>query len=256
MLLRFLVVISCLLGLFSFQAQAQKVKVVTEIMPPYQLNNAYGELDGYSTTVIRALFDITQDDYKIEVMPWARAYSTATNVNNCLIFSIARTDYREDKFAWVGSLLDEELFFWSLDGHIKSKIDSVEQLKHLRIGAARDSNVHQYLKSHNFTNIVPIVSEAQSMQMLYSGRVDLVIGSELTFYHRTSQLDLELGDMQKLLRIPELSKKLFIAFNKQTDPILLTRYQKAFAQLVETGQLKEIQSRWGLTNNNTDLPGY
>jgi len=256
MLLRFIVVFSCILSFVSFDIHAHKVKVVTEIMPPYQLNNAHGELDGYSTAVIKALFDITEDQYKIEVMPWARAYSTAINRKNCLIFSIARTDFRENKFAWVGSLLDEELFFWSLEGHVKQDITSVEQLKGMRIGAARDSNVHQYLSNNNFTNIVPIVSEAQSMQMLYSGRVDLVVGSELTFYHRTSQLDLKLGDMKKLIRIPELSKKLFIAFNKNTDSSLVTHYQKAFDQLIETGQLKEIQSRWGLTNNNTDLPEY
>lgn len=256
MLLRFLVVISCMLSLLSFQAQAQKVKVVTEIMPPYQLNNAYGELDGYSTTVIRALFDITQDDYKIEVMPWARAYSTATNINNCLIFSIARTEYREDKFAWVGSLLDEELFFWALDGRFDNEITSIEQLKAYRVGTARDSNVHQFLTSKGFQNIIPIVSEAQSMQMLYSGRLDLVVGSELTFYHRTSQLDLQLGDMNKLIKIPELSKKLFIAFSKNTNATLLNRYKSAFKQLEETGQLKEIQSRWGITNNNTDLAEY
>ena len=59
-----------------------KVKVVTELLEPYQMYDSQGALDGFATEVVKALFQQANADADINVLPWARAYSTALNVKD------------------------------------------------------------------------------------------------------------------------------------------------------------------------------
>ena len=89
-----------------------KLKVVTEIIAPFQLQNDNGELTGFSVEIIQALFDEIDLQPNIIVMPWARAYDVAKNEPNVLIFSIARTPHREPMFHWIGNITHETFSFW------------------------------------------------------------------------------------------------------------------------------------------------
>jgi polar amino acid transport system substrate-binding protein len=40
-------------------------------------------------------------DYKIELLPWVRAYNMALNRDNVLIYTITRTTERENLFHWI-----------------------------------------------------------------------------------------------------------------------------------------------------------
>jgi polar amino acid transport system substrate-binding protein len=95
--------------LVSFDARAQEIDVVTELLEPYQIEKADGSLGGFSTEVVEALFKITKDQASIKIMPWARAYEVALNQPNTLIYSIAHTQMRDKKFHWIGALKKERL---------------------------------------------------------------------------------------------------------------------------------------------------
>ena len=74
--------------LASFCAQSKEIKVVTELLEPYQIKKPDGSLGGFSTDVVDALFEITKDLAEIKIMPWARAYEIALSKPNILIYSI------------------------------------------------------------------------------------------------------------------------------------------------------------------------
>lgn len=69
------------------------ITVVTEELPPYNMT-LDGKLTGIGTELVEAVMAEAGEAARIQSMPWARAYDTALNSPNVLIYSIARTPQR------------------------------------------------------------------------------------------------------------------------------------------------------------------
>ena len=225
---------------------AQDIEVVTEHLEPYQVQNADGSLGGYSTEVIQALFAITNDTAKIQVMPWARAYEVGLKQPNTLIYSIARTPAREKKFHWVGALKEERLYFWGLKKHFPESDYQVPELKDYKIAVSRNSNSAQYILSQKFTNVYQLTNERQNMNMLFIDRVDLILATQITIETRAKNLGHKFSDLQKLTEIAALNNKLSVAFSLETPTELVKKYQVAYQKLVNSGQLDKLKEKWKL----------
>jgi polar amino acid transport system substrate-binding protein len=238
--------ISTFLLLASFCGQSTEIKVVTEFLEPYQIKKPDGTLGGFSTDVVKALFEITEDQAEIEVMPWARAYEIALNKPNILIYSIAHTKIRDTKFHWVGALKEERLYFWGLKKHFTKSDYEVSGLKHYKIAVSRNSNSAQYLIAQNFSNIYQLANERQNMNMLFIDRVDLILATQITIETRAKSLGYDFNMLQRLNEVAALNNKLSIAFSIGTSPKLITQYQAAFQQLITNGQLEKLKEKWKL----------
>ncbi|WP_448549752.1 substrate-binding periplasmic protein [Thalassotalea fusca] len=239
-----LLLIFSLLFCAASTADHRTVKVVTEYLEPYQIKADDGSLDGYCVEVVRALFDITHDHADIRALPWARAYEIAKSEPNIMIFSMARTPTREQLFQWVGSLKNERLYFWGLKDRFEGPVESYQALQRYRVAASRYSNVAEFLEHEEFSNIHHLIKEDQNMLMLYRGRVDLVVATQLTLETRAKKLGLNFAKLIKLKEVPELNNDLSIAFNLQSSPELVQRYQSAYRKLVASGKLEEIKQKW------------
>jgi len=222
---------------------AATITVVTEYLEPYQTKNSDGSVGGFSTEVIHELFKITGDQADINVLPWARAYLTAKNKPNVLIYSIARTNFRENMFHWIGEFHKTQLYFWGLKKNFTEEF-TLKQLQHLRVSVSRDSNVAEYLKQQNFSAIYQTIKEEQSLPMLFLDRVDLVIATQLTMKTRAKKLNLDFNKLQRLQELSSLDNSLNAAFNTKTPPDVVDKYKKAFQKLKSNGKLKSIKEKW------------
>jgi len=239
-------IFSIFLLFVPFCGQAEEVDVVTEYLEPYQIKNSDGSLGGFSTDVVEALFKITQDQANIQVMPWARAYEVALHRPNILIYSIAHTLIRDDKFHWIGALKDERLYFWGLKKHYTKNNYQVSELKNYKIAVSRNSNAAQYLIAQDFSNIYQLSNERQNMDMLFIDRVDLILATQITIETRAKNLGYDFIDLQRLNEVAALNNKLSIAFSLGTSPALIKKYKAAFKQLVANGQLAKLKEKWKL----------
>jgi len=228
----------------SFKAYTQNIRVVTEYLSPYQIKNQDGTLGGFSTDVIHALFKMTKDTADITVMPWARAYEIAQTSKNTLIYSIARTHLREQRFKWVGSLINEQYYFWGLRKRFNKENYTIAEFKRLSIATSRGSNRDEYLNNNAFKNIYELVNEKQQLKMLFEERIDLVIEAELTISEIAKMQNYHFNDIIKLNEINELHADLSIAFNKGSDPELVTQYQQAFQEIIDNGTLQNLKKKW------------
>jgi len=233
-------------------SKASGINIVTEHLEPYQILMPSGELSGFAIDVVRELQAMIGNQDRIQVMPWARAYNTALRQPNTLIFSIARTSFREDKFHWVGSLIVEKLYLWSLDPALVNTINSIESFSPRSIATERNSNVEQYLTRLNYPSIKRVVMETQNMKMLFRHRVDAIAGSELSLKHRAKSLGLPFEDMHKLFVIKPLESNLSLAFSKQTPAETVAKFRNAFEKLKQSPRFKEIQRKWQISDT-TDL---
>ena len=237
---------STFLLLTSFGGQSKEINVVTEFLEPYQIKNPDGTLGGFSTDVVKALFEITKDQAEIDVMPWARAYEIALNKPNILIYSIAHTKIRDKKFHWIGALKEERLYFWGLKKHFTKSDYEVSALKNYKIAASRNSNSAQYLIAQNFSNIYELANERQNMNMLFIDRVDLILATQITIETRAKSLGYDFNELQRLNEVAALNNKLSIAFSMGTPLVLVQKYQTAFQQLVTSGKLAKLKEKWKL----------
>ncbi|WP_170246344.1 substrate-binding periplasmic protein [Colwellia hornerae] len=233
-------------SLIPFEGKTDEIEVVTEYLEPYQIKNSDGSLGGFSPDVVAALFKITKDHPKIQIMPWARAYEVALNNPNILIYSIARTKLRNKKFHWIGALKEERLYFWGLKKHYTKANYKVAALKNLKIAVSRNSNSAQYLIAQGFSNIYQLANERQNMDMLFIDRVDLILATQITIETRAKNLGYDFNKLQRLHEVAALNNKLSIAFSLETAPTLIKKYQAAFQQLVTNGQLAKIKEKWKL----------
>ncbi len=221
-----------------------KLKIVTENLVPFQIQQPSGDLSGLSVEVIEKMFQALTITPDIRIMPWARAYEIAKKEANVLIFSIARTPHRNLMFHWVGCITDEQFSFWGLKKNYDNKEYSITQLKQHKIAVSRHSNAEQYTIDNQFENITRLVQEDQNMQMLFSARVDLIVATELTVKHRAKKLGYNYQALTKVHNANGLNNNLCIALSLGSDPIWIQRLTSQYQQLEEKGVIDNLRKKW------------
>lgn len=236
------------LGLFFSlnQTQAEEIKVVTEYLAPYQINNADNSLGGFSTEIVQAIFKQADKTPNFIAVTWARAYEIASSEKNVLIFSIAQTKERKERFHWIGSLINEKLYFWGLKSQFPKPIDDLNQLKKYIVASARHSNAAHYLKRNDFKNNYKLVKEDQNIQMLFKGRAELIIGTELTLQHNAKKLNLDFDKLIKIKEFTDTNSDLSLAMNIQSDQALVAEFQRAYIEIKSQGLIDAIYKKWGI----------
>lgn len=228
------------------QSPHYEVKVVTELLEPYQVYNHDGSLGGFSTDVVTALFRHAGSKAQIEVMPWARAYSTALSAKNVMIYSITKSASRNGDFLWLGEFFEEKLCYWTL-----SKNDVAEQLvdKALKgkiFSAPRFSISAQYLFDNGFSNVYLTSNEMQSIEMLFLGRADFILATEYSLRLAVRNLGRDLNTVKRVFENKVVSNPLSIAFNLETDKALFQHFQTAFREMTRNGTLFNITKKWNV----------
>lgn len=236
-----------LITLISFSSLADEISVVTEYLPPFQIQAEDGSLSGFSTDVVQALAKSVGDQLNIKVFPWARAYETASSVKNTMIFSMAKSEERLEKFLWVGDLHEIRAYFWGLKTQFPNPPYPVDELKSYRIATALNSSEFHYLKHHNFTNIYPVSKEEFRLTMIVKKRTDIIYETVPSFYAISEAQGLDVNLFTKLTPVEGDNLTLSIAFNKNSDADLVSKYQQAFIKLTHSGKFKELQEKWKLT---------
>jgi len=230
----------------SFSVKSELVKVVTEYLSPYQIKMEDGSLGGYSTEVIAELFKLTGDTADLQTLPWARAYGISRTEPNVLIYSIAHTKERDPLFHWVGSLRNERFYFWGLKSKINKNYTSLNSIKNLVISSINKNNTEKFLTDNGFENIYTVVKGEQGLLMLDNQRVDIILSNELTLKALSASINYDFSKLTKLLEAEDLQGNLSIAFGYNTEPKIVQRYQTAYAELVSSGKLIEIQKKWSI----------
>jgi polar amino acid transport system substrate-binding protein len=218
--------------------------VVTEILPPYQFYQKNNVLSGFSVEVIEALFEITDDDTDLQVLPWARAYRTALNQPNTLIFSLSRSLSRENLFIWGGKLTTEDVYAWGLKENFQTPVTHLEQLRKYKIAIANSTSTFQYFKQKNYPGIYEIVIQDQGLKMLFLNRVDIITGTKNTLKARAKELNLDFNKLKVIIPITPVNLDLYFAFSLNSDEETVKKYMDAYKKIVKNGTLAKLKKKW------------
>jgi len=225
----FLVIMALSFNKVQAEAHLSKVHVITSFYEPYSyLDN--GNAQGVAVNHARKLFAQLNFYPVIDVYPWARAYKTALSAPNTLIFSMARTPEREDKFHWVGEIVGFNVFLYRDNNRPDIKLKSLRDAKHYRIGALSQDVKGQYLGKNNIP-VTPLTNEETGIKMVQNGRIELLPMDKASMEHRLNKLNLPDDAMIPALHLKEISRPLYIAFSKNTDMEIVEKFRTAYEKV-------------------------
>ena len=142
----------------------------TEESPPYNML-VDGKVAGIATEKVVQMMNRAKLSYRIEMLPWARAYLRAMNTPQTCVFSTTRTSEREAKFKWIGPLAFNSWVLYGLADR-NLHLNSLEDARSMRIGTYNSDVRDAYLRSKGF-KVDTANNDSLNPRKLLLHRIDL-----------------------------------------------------------------------------------
>lgn len=241
---RFLFILICLgCGL----AQAKPIQVVTEAFPPFQFENASGEVVGLNTQIVQLVLEHADLQAQISIMPWARAYQTTLDHPNTLLYALAFTPERAHLFHYIGKLHQLNLSLYKLRERTDIQLTNLEQAKRYRIGVVNQDLRMLYLQKRGFRqgyHFQVATDDYLNLKKLFAGRIELIPLDLMGVRYRSRVLGLDETKVEIALPLPELSAELYMAMSRKSDAALVNQLRDSFQHLNQSGLIDQLKNRY------------
>lgn len=251
MMIKQLAAIGALCLLFFQYGAAGEVTVLTENLPPLNyLEN--GVLVGPAVEIVKKIQHRVGSDAQIQVYPWARAYRMALEEENIILFSMARTKVREDKFNWIGPVARKRDILAAKIGS-GIKIASLGDAKKVHlIGTLRDDAKEIYLKNNGFKNLVSTHDDQRNAKKLILGRIDLWATKKPGLITICNLAGVDYRQIEEVYNIRE--SIVSIAVSKKTSDTIVEKWRNAFNEMSADGTIMTIKSNWNKKLEDDPFP--
>jgi hypothetical protein len=234
-------------------ADESKLRVVTEEFIPYQKNSGSNSAapSGLAVALINLILEKANMASDIEILPWARAYKLAQRRKNVLIFSMAQSIERLDRFVWVGPLFQiGKGTFVALKHRNEITARNFEELKKYQVCAELNGWVYEMLLKKGFQENVNLFGlrgkiaftrsknwalrvKGSGVELLQSSVCDVVDVVEESGKH----FDFEHLGLKKLFPLRVKAITLYAAMSLNSDDQLRSTLQTAYNTLKRDGLL-------------------
>ncbi len=234
--------------IFPCLAAAQPLTIISDPYPPLGYVDKDGEIVGFTVDIIRLLLKRTGIEGKFVMYPWARAYEMAQKEKDILIYQLSYSKERERLFHLVGPILHESEYLFKLKDRKDVVVKNLEDAKNYRVGTVRDYFHHRYLLENGFEegkNLEATHGDDMNIMKLISGRIDLMITSEIAFSYRVKELGYNRDDFQKTISV--VSDDSYIAFSRQTSPHVISRFAEMLEAIKKDGSYYRILEKYGVS---------
>ena len=228
-----------------------ELTILTENLPPLNFNKN-GVLMGPAVDIVKEIQNRVGSHDKIQVYPWARAYKMALEEANIVIFGMARTEVRDEKFHWIGPIAEKRDIL-AANKKTGIKINSLEEAKKVgHIGTLRDDAKEIFLQRHGFTNLVSTHDDQNNVKKLEFGRIDLWATKVPGF---KTVCHLAGFDCHGIVEVYDLRKsEIYIAISKKTSDMTVQSWTDSFNDMIEDGTLLKIKSHWNKIMDDDPFP--
>ena len=219
----------------------EKLKLVTEAWPPvsYEQN---GIPQGFGVELVNLIQTRLGQQEKIEVLPWARAYSIASTSPNVLLFAASIGDERERLFDFIGPIATSKIALYARadDPITINHLDEVETAG--LVGVYRESAGAQLLALSGVNNLLIASFPQQSAKQLLFSRVRFWCQADLAVKHLLEEIGAKETDVQQVYVVSEI--KLYLAFSKGTAADLVLSWQAELEKMKDSGEFSRLYQNW------------
>lgn len=223
---------------------SQTIPVYTTKYIPYNYQDEDGVPKGYSVEIISAFLNALQSQNiatEMEFLPWARTYFMANNTKNALIFSLARTADREDKFHWIGRLLPMPVYLVKHKSRQDIKVNDLENSKLWSVAGILNGAPTLCVEELGYRVINSATERAHHFTLLELGRVDLTTVDFASFGELAKSAGFNTSDYEPVLFLDQCSYDLYLAMNKNSDPEVVAKVRSAWKAIDTNGTVNRVR---------------
>ncbi len=220
-------------------ATAWPALVITGEHTPPSSMMVDGKPVGYQTDKMHLLLQRAGVPYRIEILPWKRAYVMAVRDPLTCVYSTSRTPEREALFKWVGPINRTEWLLLGRAGH-KFQLRTLEDARHLRIGSYTGDARGEYLRSRGF-NVDATLNDMSNQQKLLLNRIDLWAIATRADSNILEKLSLN-GKIVPVLVFNKV--ELYLACNPSVPDALVEYLNTVFEGMRADGSLTRIDRQY------------
>lgn len=220
-----------LLGINSGAASLNDIEFITESYPPYN----FEENSVVKGITVEILLEATKEAgqplkrSQLKLRPWARGYRQALSGPMVMLFSMSRTQAREDKFQWVGPILKNRVAVLAKKSS-GIKVASTDDLKKYSIGAVLDDVGEQMVKDlGNTSNVQTSAKPSAVAKKLNSGRIQLWTYDETVAKSVMKSAGLNPDDFEAVYTLKETAS--YYALSKDVPKSLVNLLQSGLDKL-------------------------
>lgn len=219
--------------------RAAGLTAYTEEWAPYNFLDR-GEVSGIASDILRATCKEARINCTLRLVPWARAYKTALENPNTLVYTTARKPSREKDFVWIGPVLPRTTWVYVRSG-LEKNIQSFKDLAQYHVGVVREEAALQDLLDAGVPESALSVqsSNADVLRMLSASMVDAMVETEvgMAWYLRGASADS--ASVTKLMKLSD-GGAYYFALNLHSDEELAHKLQAALDKLRRDGKTDAI----------------
>ena len=222
----------------NVQAAPSQLYIATETSPPASMLEGRTVV-GSSTDKVREIMARTGIPYRIDLLPWKRAYTLAMRRGNACVYSTTRTPEREDLFRWIGPLDEGQWVLLAL-AERGYQFASIEDARGLRIGTYHGDAREHYLRARGF-QVDSAQNDLINPQKLLLNRIDLWAAS----LRRGSHVLEKNGWSASIVPVLTFrTVQLYLACNKGMPKATAVRMQNALNAMERDGTSRRIERKY------------
>jgi polar amino acid transport system substrate-binding protein len=173
---------------------------------------------------------------------WSNGYQLALINPNFCLFTMDRTDIRENLFQWVGPIGTNTTWFYTKNGS-DITITSIEDAKNLpSICTVNSWFSTQYLQKLGFSNLVTDSYPDFLTEKLINGEVSAFVCSDVTFPDILKQAGYESHNVIPAISL--MSSDFYIGFSNSTSKTIVDQWQSTFNAIKLDGTYNAIHQKW------------
>ncbi|MDD3051578.1 MAG: ABC transporter substrate-binding protein [Candidatus Cloacimonetes bacterium] len=252
-------VILCIAGLFVFKTIYKKEMRVDSLtfymedMFPFQYS-VNGEMKGVCHEIVMELCRRLGFKPVIYIYEWEKAHAKALSDEGSCLFSAARIPSREEKFWWVGPIIDYDIAVYKLKKRSDIKIKLVDDLNKYKLllkgDLFYDTIVLKQKGVKNFEKIEDSINDKSlfALNELFSESTDLIALSQLQAEAMCDYAGYNYSDLEIVYEHQDLNTSLYLVLNKEIEEKIAEKYCEAFEEMASDGTLREIHKKYEIRN--------
>ncbi len=218
------------------------IQLITEQYPPLTFRNSFGDITGYGTDVVNEIMKRNKVTLDVRLTLWSIGYELALYNPNVCLFTMDRTETRENLFQWVGPIGTNTTWFYTRAGS-GITIKSLEEAKNLKtVGVISSWFSGQRLQELGFTNLVAGREPVVMAKKLMNGDIDAFVCSGVTFPDIIKDAGYSYNEVVPSFNL--MSSDYYIAFSLGTPKKTVDQWQSAFNAIRTDGTLQAISLKW------------
>ncbi len=219
-----------------------KLQLYTESYKPLTYADSYGEISGYGTDIVKGIMKRNDIYEPIKLTSWSNGYQLALNNPNFCLFTMDKTELREDLFQWVGPIGTNTTYFYTKAGSGVT-INSLNEAKALNaVGTINSWFSGQYLNNLGFTNLVYESDPAVMVQRLMNNEVDAFVCTDVTFPDILSSCGFSYCETNPEFEL--MASDFYVAFSNNTPKSTVALWQNTLNDMKDDGTYNTILSKW------------